>query len=110
MSVRADGYRWAGPDLILEAWVQTRASRDEWVGPQGERLRVRITAAPVDGKANAHLRRFLAQVFRVPQAMVTVISGESSRYKRLRIQSPRRLPQGVEPPGNKTVARREQTD
>ena len=50
------------------ARAQSRASRDEWAGLQEDRFRVRITAPPVDGQANAHLRAFLAELQRyVPE-------------------------------------------
>ena len=42
--------RWEGPDLVLQIRVQPRAARDAFV-PEDERLRVRITAPPVDGAA-----------------------------------------------------------
>lgn len=75
--------------------VQPRASRDEIVGPHGERLKVRITAPPVDGKANAHLARFLAKAFRVPPSAVTLVAGQSGRDKQVCIASPRALPAEV---------------
>ena len=48
-------YRWDGGDLLLSLKLQPRSSRDAFAEPWGERLRVRITAPPVDGQANAHL-------------------------------------------------------
>lgn len=88
----ANWYRWQGDDLLLTLRIQPRASRDEIVGPHGDTLKVRITAPPVDGKANQHLLRFLAEVFDVPQASVELITGETGREKRIRITRPRRLP------------------
>jgi len=88
----AGWYRWDGNDLILEVRVQPRASRDEIVGPHGEQLKVRITAPPVDGKANAHLARYLAKAFGVAPSAVALIGGETGRDKRLRIQAPCELP------------------
>lgn len=85
-------YRWDGEALTLEIRVQPRASRDEIVGPHGEQLKVRITAPPVDGKANQHLIRFLAKAFGVAPSAVTLVGGETGRDKRLRIQGPRELP------------------
>lgn len=85
-------FRWDGDALTLEIRVQPRASRDEIVGPHGEQLKVRITAPPVDGKANQHLVRFLAKSFGVAPSAVTLVGGETGRDKRLRIQAPRELP------------------
>ena len=47
----------------------------------GRVLRVRIAAAPVDGKANAALREFLAKALGLSKSMVTLEKGGSSRYK-----------------------------
>ncbi len=85
-------YRWQGEDLLLTLRLQPRASRDEIAGPYGEALKVRITAPPVDGKANAHLLRFLAELFGVAPSAVELLSGETGRDKRVRIRRPRRLP------------------
>jgi uncharacterized protein (TIGR00251 family) len=79
----------------LDLKVQPRASRDRIVGPLGERLKISITAPPVDGKANSHLCRFLAKAFAVPNSRVTVVGGLSSRDKRLRIDAPRRIPEAL---------------
>ncbi len=90
-------YRWEDGDLILRLRVQPRASRDEFAGVQGERLRVRIAAPPVDGKANAYLGKFLAKEFQVAKSAVTLISGATSREKCFRIGAPRRLAVGIDP-------------
>ena len=96
-------YRWEKTDLLLQVRVQPRASRDELAGVQGDRLRIRITAAPVDGKANAHLLRFLAELFGVSKSRVILMYGETGRNKALRIRSPRHLPSEIEPaPGRHT--------
>lgn len=88
----SDWYRWDGDDLVLSLKIQPKASRDELAEPLGDALKVRITAPPVDGKANAHLIRFLAKTFGVAKSAVTLESGDSSRTKRIRIEKPRRLP------------------
>ena len=90
-------YCWEGTDLILQVRVQPRAGRDEITGLQAGRLRVRLTAPPVDGKANLHLCRFLAAAFAVPPSRVALIAGATSRDKRLRISAPRRLPWDIQP-------------
>lgn len=92
MSADPPWYRWEGPVLWLAVHIQPRARRDEVVGPHSGRLKVRITAPPVDGKANAHLIRFLAECFGVPAGSVELLAGSSGRDKRLCIRNPRRLP------------------
>ncbi|MES9906302.1 MAG: DUF167 family protein [Sedimenticola sp.] len=85
-------YRWEGNDLLLQLRVQPRAGRDEWLAPHDNRYKVRITAPPVDGRANAHLIRFLAKDFGVGRTNVTLVNGENSRNKCFRIHSPKQLP------------------
>lgn len=84
--------RWTDDTLILSVRIQPRASRDEIVGVHDDSLKIRITAPPVDGKANAHLIKYLAAIFAVPRARVTLLSGESGRNKHISIDSPGRLP------------------
>jgi len=91
-------YRWQGDDLILSIRLQPRASRDEITGIHGEHLKIRITAPPVDGKANQHLLRFLAKYCQVPRANVELVSGQTGRTKKVRIHQPRRWPEQVSPP------------
>lgn len=91
-------YRWDGTDLILHLHIQPRAARDELAGPHGDALKLRLTAPPVDGRANEHLRAYLAGLCGVAKSAVTVIAGEGARSKRVRITAPRRLPPFVDPP------------
>lgn len=90
-------YRWEGDDLLLAVRVQPRASRDELVGPLGDELKIRLTAPPVDGKANTHLVKVLAKAFGVPRNAVILLSGDTGRSKRLRIEKPARLPKIIAP-------------
>jgi len=93
----SDGYRWDGPDLLLKLKLQPKSSRDAFAGQQNDRLRVRITAPPVDGKANTHLLAWLAKQFGVSKASVTIETGQSSPLKRVRVKSPGRLPDIITP-------------
>jgi uncharacterized protein (TIGR00251 family) len=86
---------WQGEDLILRVRVQPKASRDEICDLQGEALKVRITAPPVDGKANAHLIKYLAKQFGVAKSAITLLSGETGRDKRLRIHAPAKMPEAL---------------
>jgi uncharacterized protein (TIGR00251 family) len=66
--------------------VQPRASRDEIVGEWQEGLKIRLTAPPVDDRANEALRRLLAASLKVPLSAVRIASGERSRTKRVEIR------------------------
>lgn len=89
-------YRWDGQDLLLDCHLQPKASRDEFAGLHGERLKIRLTAPPVEGKANAQLLAFLAAAFAVSKSQVSLESGQQSRQKRVRIKQPQRLPAELE--------------
>lgn len=90
-----DFYRWDAERLHLFVRVQPKASRDEWSEVQEARVRIRITAPPVDGKANQHLVKFIAKTFGVAKSNVTIINGETGRNKHLLIESPAILPEGI---------------
>jgi len=91
----APWYRWDGCDLLLDIHVQPGARGDRIDGIHGERLKIRISAPPVDGKANTYLLRFLAREFGVTARMVTLEHGSCGRGKRVRIRQPQRLLPGM---------------
>ena len=76
----------SGSGVVIKVQVQTRASRDEVVGPYGDSLKVRITAAPVAGAANKHLLKFLAKQLKIPQSQLSLKSGATSKTKSISIQ------------------------
>jgi uncharacterized protein (TIGR00251 family) len=65
--------------------VQPRAAQSAIVGEHGDAIRVRLAAPPVDGAANAELVRFLAERLGVRRADITIVGGETSRRKTVRI-------------------------
>jgi uncharacterized protein (TIGR00251 family) len=65
--------------------VQPRASSNEIVGEYQDGLKIRLTAPPVDDRANEALRKLLASRLKVPLAAVRIASGERSRTKRVEI-------------------------
>ncbi|ENM5915203.1 YggU family protein [Vibrio mimicus] len=81
-----------GDDLLLRLYIQPKASRDSIVGLHGEELKVAITAPPIDGKANAHLSKFLAKQCKVAKGSVVIEKGELGRHKQVRIQQPNQIP------------------
>ncbi len=70
---------------MLVVRVTPRSGRDEAVGWDGDVLRVRLRAPPVEGRANEALCRFLAERLGLPVSRVSVVAGGSSRTKRLHI-------------------------
>jgi uncharacterized protein (TIGR00251 family) len=88
--VRRDGL-----DLLLDVRVQPRASRTEFAGLHGERLRVRLAAPPIDGRANAALTDFVAAECSLARSRVTLEAGPSSRDKRLRLHDVAAVPDAL---------------
>jgi uncharacterized protein (TIGR00251 family) len=74
-----------GADWVVEVRVQPRASRTEFAGLLGDRLKVRLQAPPVDGRANAALLEFIAECCRLPKGRVTLDAGQTGRDKRVRL-------------------------
>ncbi len=66
--------------------VQPRASRDIITGEYQGGLKIRLTAPPVDDRANEALRELLAARLKVPLSAVRIASGERSRTKRVEIR------------------------
>ena len=67
--------------VLLALHAQPGARRDELAGLHGDRLRVRTTAPPVDGKANERLVALVAEAFGLPRRDVELVSGATSRRK-----------------------------
>ena len=91
-------YRWNDETLILCIAVQPRASNNVLVGIHGQQIKVRLTAPPVEGKANQALIKQLAQWFKVPVSQVSIAQGESSKRKIVHIKQPKLLPDFIKTP------------
>ena len=70
----------------VEIRLQPRGGRDAVVGERDGAVLIRISAPPVDGKANAALIAFVAKRLGVPKGSVTIIRGETSRNKVIRVE------------------------
>ncbi|MEL7293125.1 MAG: DUF167 family protein YggU [Pseudomonadota bacterium] len=84
-----------GEDIVLRLYIQPKASRDKIIGQHGDELKVAITAPPVDGKANAHLSKFLAKQFKVAKGLIHIDKGELGRHKQIRVTSPKQIPSEI---------------
>lgn len=76
-----------GSGTRLVVHVVPCASKSELCGLQGDALKVRLQAPPVDGKANKALCAFIADTLRIPAHDVTLASGATGRHKSLLIPS-----------------------
>ncbi len=77
--------------------VQPGAKRTAVAGVHGERLKIRISAPPVDGRANAAVVAFIAEQLGVPRAQVSVARGQTSRDKLITVASPECNPANLLP-------------
>ncbi len=94
-------YYWEDSDLHLFLRVQPKASKDEFSDILDDRIKLRITAPPVDGKANKHLIKLLSKLFKVAKSQITLKSGETGRNKHLIIHNPQLLPEQISRDQNK---------
>jgi TIGR00251 family protein len=71
--------------VTMRLHLQPRSSRTEICGIQGDELKVRVTAPPVEDAANRLCIEYFAKLFKLPKSAVSIISGHKSRHKRLLI-------------------------
>ncbi len=72
--------------MTFKVRVTPRASKNQIVGVEGDAVKVRLAAPPVEGKANEALVKFLASLLDVPRSSLEIIAGQSSRNKVIRIR------------------------
>lgn len=65
----------------LHLFIQPKSSKNEIVGVHNGLLKIKITAPPVDGKANEGVIAFLSDYFDLPKRDITIIRGETGRQK-----------------------------
>lgn len=80
-------YQWQEGCLLLRCQLQPRASKDEIVGLQGDRLKIRITATPVDGKANQHLIALVSRWFGTPKSAVSLLRGRPADKRHYKLKT-----------------------
>ena len=69
--------------LIVDVYVQPGAKVSQIIGKHGERLKIKISSLPVDGKANQAVIEFFAKLFNLAKRDVNIESGDKSRSKRV---------------------------
>ncbi len=73
-----------GVELLVH--VQPGAAKSAVAGEHGGRLKIRLGARPVEGAANDELVRYLAELAELPRRQVTLVRGERSREKTVRLE------------------------
>ncbi len=71
--------------VVLAVRVTPKSSQSKISGIIGEELKIMLNAPPVDGKANQELIKLLSKTCSIPKSHITLLSGETSRSKRLLI-------------------------
>ncbi|HVP79098.1 MAG TPA: DUF167 domain-containing protein [Thermodesulfobacteriota bacterium] len=71
--------------ILLKVYLQPKCSKNELVGLYRDGVKVKVTAPPVEGKANEALIRFLAKELGISPSRIEIIRGLHSREKTLRI-------------------------
>ena len=72
-------------ETLVKIYLQPKASKNEIMGPYRDGIKVKITAPPIEGKANEALIRFLAKELGVSPSSIEIIKGHHSREKTLKI-------------------------
>lgn len=71
--------------LLLNLYVQPKASRNEIAGIHNDALKVRLTTPPIEGRANKAVIAFLAKTLKLAKSSITIVSGNQSRTKKIQI-------------------------
>jgi len=72
-------------ETLIKVYLQPKSSKNEIMGPYRDGIKVKVTAPPIEGKANEALIRFLAKEFGIPPSCIEMIRGHHSREKTLKI-------------------------
>lgn len=76
--------------VILRVHVVPRSAKSEVAGVQGDALKLKITAPPVEGQANAECIRFISDILGIKKKQVRILSGHKSKKKTVAIEGIRR--------------------
>jgi uncharacterized protein (TIGR00251 family) len=72
-------------EIILKVYLQPKSSKNEIVSPYRDGIKVKVTAPPVEGKANEALIRFLAKKIGISPSCIEILKGHHCREKIIRI-------------------------
>ena len=72
-------------ETLVKIYLQPKSSKNEIVGPYRDGIKVKVTAPPIEGKANEALIRLLAKKLGIPSSSIEILKGDHSREKTLRI-------------------------
>lgn len=81
-------YKKNAKGIAFEVYVQPRSSVNAIIGCHDQTLKIKLTAPPVGGAANKQCIQLLAKVLGLPKSSLTIVSGQTSRRKRIGIALP----------------------
>ena len=79
-------------EVVLKVYLQPKAKKNQIVGPYRDGIKVKVTAPPIQGKANEGLIQLFAKTLEIPASHIEIIRGHHSREKTLRIVE---VPSGI---------------
>jgi len=71
--------------LNIQVQIQPGSSKDQIIGLHNGRLKIKISAPPIDGKANQNLIEFIAKALGVSKSKIEIVKGRTSKLKTLKI-------------------------
>ncbi len=66
--------------LIVNIKISPNSKKNEIIN-EGDFTKIKITAQPIDGKANKALVEFLSKNFKIPKTSIKILKGETSKEK-----------------------------
>jgi uncharacterized protein len=81
--------------ILLRVYLQPKSSKNEIVGSYRDGIKVKVTAPPIEGKANEALIKFLAKEFKISASSIEILKGHNSREKIIRIGGEVMLRSGI---------------
>jgi uncharacterized protein len=76
---------------IYDFYIRPNAARTKIDGLYGDRIKIRVAAAPEKGKANRELIRLISEITGVAQKKIRIISGAASNYKKIQVEGDRSI-------------------
>jgi uncharacterized protein len=86
-------YRWNDNILILTVRVVPGAQKNVIGEVFDGAIQIRLTALPMDNKANDALIAFLGKAFKMPKSRITIIAGKKSKIKTIALVEPQQFPE-----------------
>jgi uncharacterized protein (TIGR00251 family) len=74
-------------ETLIKVYLQPKSSKNEMAGPYRDGIKVKVTAPPIEGKANEFLIRFLAKEFGISPSSIEMIKGQHAREKILKMSA-----------------------